>query len=323
MYEASRSWAACLGAYLKCVPSKNRSTSPYSHTVLAKWLVLSWSALSCGLICQYQEGKSSKITFRCSVAEQLFGGKQLPLIAVRLQVRSSGPLEIRASTDITSCAEIQIVLAWDPHLSCGMIHMCYHLSALTVINALTGRKKNTFTAYSLPFWTWMADPTFLFLVGSTASSCHLFPVICRLCSSLPCWLSTITSDLPVRFLFSLFLPSRFFTLCLSLCTISLSPPSLGFISFHPFFVLWTSSILPAFTLGISPYILCLRVVCWGGLNCGEGASLTQPPSYSDACQGLRVCPPGRAEDVPGAGGDLYEQIGRGQHSCSNRVMQML
>lgn len=54
--------------------------------------------------------------------------------------------------------------------------MCCHLSALTVINALTGRKKNTFTTYNLllSFWTWTAHSTLLFLMGSSIPWGHLF-----------------------------------------------------------------------------------------------------------------------------------------------------
>lgn len=40
--------------------------------------------------------------------------------------------------------------------------------------------------------------------------------------------------------------------------------------------------------------------------------VTQMPARVSVC-----VPPGRAEDVRGAGGGLYEQRGRGQHSCSN------
>jgi len=81
----------------------------------------------------------------------------------------------------------------------------------------------------------------------------------------------------------------FLSLHLSLCMVSLSSPSFAFSSFHLLCVLGTSSILPAFTLGISPYILRLQPV--KGLNCGDGTSLySGPPSYSDAFQGLYKCP---------------------------------
>lgn len=54
--------------------------------------------------------------------------------------------------------------------------MYYHLSALTVINALTGRKKNTFTTHTLllSFWTWTAHSTLLFLMDSTIPGLNLF-----------------------------------------------------------------------------------------------------------------------------------------------------
>lgn len=123
------------------------------------------------------------------------------------------------------------MLAWDPKLSCGMIHMCYHLSAL--VDKCSNREKEKYIYYmSFAAVFLNLDSTFHFPV-SYRLSCLKLPSLPPVLPH-PAVLSTITSDLPVFFFSPCFLSSLLVFLPLPFCTVSLSPPSLVFISFHLF-----------------------------------------------------------------------------------------
>lgn len=188
------------------------------------------------------------------------------------------------------------MLAWDPQLSCGTRDdPCVLSSVCSNNDKCSNREKEKYIYYiSFTVVFLNLDSSFYSPVPhglNYSMESPLPPVICRLCSSLTCWLSTVPSDLPLGlcFLCSSFSasssPSTFLSAwfpCLLL--------ALLLHLFHFFCVPHTSSVLPAFTLGISCYTLCLRSVSQGWLDHEDGTWFTQPPSYADACQGLCKCP---------------------------------
>lgn len=220
------------------------------------------------------------------------------------------------------------MLAWDPQLSCGTRNdPCVLSSVCSNNDKCSNREKEKYIYYiSFTVVFLNLDSSFYSPVPhglNYSMESPLPPVICRLCSSLTCWLSTVTSDLPLGLCFlcssfsassspstflSAWFPCLLLALLLHLFTSSVCHTPLQFSLPSP----WVFPVTPC-AFNLSPK---------DGWTMGMGRGLhnllvMQMPVRVSASA------PRKADGVTGDGGDLCEQILRGQLNeiCSHVVTE--
>lgn len=127
-----------------------------------------------------------------------------------------------------------------------------------------------YMSFAAVFLTWTAHFTFPFLIGSAASSCLQL-------------LADSVLPHPVSYPQLLLTYLSFFSPLFSSFSASFSPSTFLSAQFPclllPLFLsLFTSSVLPAFTLSVCLYIPCLPSNSWGELSCGNGVSIHKLPN---------------------------------------------